>query len=82
MLRQSILSRSPKPSAKKKKPNEPHEAAETSSTVAKRIKEKFCSDISGHIVRHLKPYYNDACEVGRIRSTEDFRFLARKVICD
>lgn len=50
-----------------------------SSTAAKKIKEKFRSDISGHIVRHLKPYYSDGCEIGRIRSTEDFRFLARKV---
>lgn len=30
-------------------------------------------------MRHLKPYLSETCEVGRIRSNEDFKHLARKV---
>lgn len=68
------FSRSPKPMVKKKK------ASDTSdSTTARRIKEKFRSDISDDIVRHLRPYMSSECSVGRIQSKDDFRHLARKV---
>lgn len=46
---------------------------------ARKIKEKFRADISGDIVRHLKPYLSKSCAVGQIQSNEDFRHLARKV---
>lgn len=49
------------------------------STTARRIKEKFRSDISDDIVRHLRPYMSGDCPVGRIQSKDDFRHLARKV---
>lgn len=61
---------------KKKKTSDSNEC---NSSAAKKIKEKFRSDISGDIVRHLKPYFSKACPVGQIQSSDDFRHLARKV---
>lgn len=66
---------SSKPTIKKKKTSD--ELIDVNA--AKRIKEKFCSDISQDIVRHLKPYYSKTCTVGQIQSQDDFRFLAKKV---
>lgn len=72
--------RSPKPVAKKKKTNDlSSEPIEAHSSAAKKIKERFRTEISGDIVRHLKPYFSETCDVGRIRSNEDFKHLARKV---
>lgn len=72
--------RSPKPAAKKKKSNDSSsEPIDAHSSAAKKIKERFRTDISGDIVRHLKPYLSETCEAGRIRSNEDFKHLARKV---
>lgn len=65
---------------KKKKPSEPNECIDVNSPAARKIKEKFRSDISGDIVKHLKPYFSKTCTVGQIQTSDDFRHLARKVI--
>lgn len=65
---------------KKKKTVDLNESIDANSQAAKRIKEKFKSDISGDIVRHLKPYFSKSCTVGQIQSSDDFKHLARKVI--
>lgn len=65
---------------KKKKTTESNECLDVNSPAARKIKEKFKSDISGDIVRHLKPYFSKTCTVGQIQSSDDFRHLARKVI--
>lgn len=49
------------------------------SEEARRIKDKFRSEISGVIVHHLNPYLKESCTVGRICNNEDFKHLARKV---
>lgn len=67
---------------KKKKTSDPNECIDSNSPAAKKIKEKFKSDISGDIVRHLKPYFSKTCTVGQIQSSDDFRHLARKVHTD
>lgn len=74
-----FIFRSPKPVFKKKKTSDPNESIDVNSPAAKKIKEKFKSDISGDIVRHLKPYFSKTCTVGQIQSSDDFRHLARKV---
>lgn len=71
--------RSPKPLIKKKKTSDPNESIDVNSPAAKKIKEKFKSDISGDIVKHLRPYFSKTCIVGQIQSSDDFRHLARKV---
>lgn len=71
--------RSPKPTIKKKKTSDSNECIDVNSSAAKKIKEKFRLDISGDIVRHLKPYFSKTCTVGQIQSSDDFRHLARKV---
>lgn len=71
--------RSPKTLVKKKKTSDPNECIDANSPAAKKIKEKFKSEISGDIVRHLKPYFKESCKVGQIQNTDDFRHLARKV---
>lgn len=65
---------------KKKKTSDPNECIDVNSPAAKRIKDKFRSDISCDIVRHLKPYFSKTCIVGQIQSSDDFKHLAKKVI--
>lgn len=78
-LHDVLYVRSPKPLVKKKKTSDPNECIDANSPAAKKIKEKFKSDISGDIVRHLKPYLSKSCTVGQIQNSDDFRHLARKV---
>jgi histone-lysine N-methyltransferase SETD2 len=54
-------------------------AADTSTEVAKRLKDQFRSQIAQHIVACLGPYRRPDCEQGRINTTEDFKRLARKL---
>ncbi|XP_076351789.1 SET domain containing 2 isoform X2 [Tachypleus tridentatus] len=54
-------------------------AADTSSEVAKKLKELFRTKISSFIVQCLNPYRKPDCTLGRIVSTEDFKHLARKL---
>lgn len=52
---------------------------DANSDQAKRIKEKFKTDIAGVIVQHLTPYRKDSCRIGRITDDDDFKHLAKKV---
>ncbi|XP_037032827.1 probable histone-lysine N-methyltransferase CG1716 isoform X2 [Bradysia coprophila] len=63
----------------KRKRNEPEPIPHNSNEAAKRIKEKFCAEMSGVIVQHLGPYRKDDCRRGRIKSNDDFKHLARKL---
>lgn len=63
----------------KRKRNEPEPSTYNSTEAAKRIKEKFCAEMSGVIVQHLGPYRRDDCKTGRIANNDDFKHLARKV---
>ncbi len=54
-------------------------AADTSSEVAKKVKERFKKDTSKVIVRVLDPYRRPDAARGRIKSNEDFKHLAKKV---
>ncbi len=51
-------------------------AADTSSEVHKKVKEKFLKDTSKVIVKVLGESFNN----GKIKSKEDFRHLAKKVL--
>jgi len=46
---------------------------------AKKARETFRSQMSQHVVQCLSAYRKPDCKVGRIISTEDFKYLARKV---
>lgn len=54
-------------------------AADTSSEVARKIKDSFRIKMSDHIILYLNPYRKKDCKIGRISSTEDFKHLARKL---
>ena len=52
------------------------------SSVAKQAKEEFMEKVSKVVVQTLNSHLRSDCKVGRIRSADDFKFLARKVsIC-
>ncbi|GFQ81316.1 histone-lysine N-methyltransferase SETD2 [Trichonephila clavata] len=58
-------------------------AADTSSSInteiAKKIKELFRTKMSSFVVQCLNPYHREDCRVGKITSSEDFKYLARKL---
>jgi len=54
-------------------------AADTSSEVAKRLKENFKAQISNNVIKYLGPYRKTDCKVGKITNNEDFKHLARKL---
>ena len=51
-------------------------AADTSSEVARKIRERFMKDVSKVIVKVLTPFRK---ETGQIGTNEDFKHLAKKV---
>ncbi|VDP13382.1 unnamed protein product, partial [Soboliphyme baturini] len=53
--------------------------ADTSSEVSRKIKEKFKSRISNHVIRCLNPFRKPDCKCGQITNNEDFKHLARKL---
>lgn len=54
-------------------------AADTSSEVAKKLKESFKGQVSNHVIKYLSAYRKPDCKVGKITNNEDFKHLARKV---
>ncbi|XP_067007379.2 histone-lysine N-methyltransferase SETD2 isoform X2 [Anabrus simplex] len=55
-------------------------AADTSSDAASRkIKDQFRLQMAGFIVQVLNAYRKPDCKVGHIKSTDDFKHLARKL---
>lgn len=70
-----------KAKAKKHKSNKAKikEMKETNSEAARKIKENFRSNMAGVMVNILNAYRKPDCKLGRIRNTEDFKHLARKV---
>jgi len=41
--------------------------------------EKFRFEISGHVADFLRPYRKESCQLGRITSDEDYKFLIKRV---
>ena len=54
-------------------------AADTSSDVEKKHKEKFVKEMSKVVVKILDPYRKKGVK-GHIRKNDDFKYLAKKVI--
>lgn len=54
-------------------------AADTSSEVAKKYKERFTKEVSKVIVSVLTPYRGENVKRGAIKNKEDFKHLAKKV---
>jgi hypothetical protein len=55
-------------------------AADTSSEVTRKMKEKFLKETSKVIVKVLDPYRRDDATSAQIKNVEDFKHLAKKVI--
>ena len=47
--------------------------------VAKKIKEKFLKEVSRVVVKVLDPFRRPDVKRGHIKTTEDFKHLAKKV---
>ena len=47
--------------------------------VAKKIKEKFLKEVSRVVVKVLDPFRRSDVKRGHIKTTEDFKHLAKKV---
>ena len=54
-------------------------AADTSSEVERKIKERFLKETSKVVVKVLDPYRRDEASVAKIKNVEDFKHLAKKV---
>ena len=54
-------------------------AADTSSEVSKKIRENFMKEASKIIVKALDPFRKSDSQKAKIKSTEDFKHLAKKV---
>jgi len=54
-------------------------AADTSSEVAKKAKERFLKETSKVVVKVLQPYRKEDAAVAKIKTNDDFKHLARKV---
>ena len=54
-------------------------AADTSSEVERKIKERFLKETSKVVVKVLDPYRRDETSVAKIKNVEDFKHLAKKV---
>uniref|UniRef100_A0A336MYX7 CSON010402 protein n=1 Tax=Culicoides sonorensis TaxID=179676 RepID=A0A336MYX7_CULSO len=55
------------------------EIVDLNSEEARRIKDKFRTEIAGVIVHHLRNYMKDDCQIGKITNNDDFKHLARKL---
>nr|CAD7606672.1 unnamed protein product [Timema genevievae] len=55
-------------------------AADTSSNTERKIKDHFRLQMAGVIVQYLNPYRKPDCKKGRITNTEDFKYLARRML--
>ena len=54
-------------------------AADTSSEVERKIKERFLKETSKVVVKVLDPYRRDDATVAKIKTNEDFKHIAKKV---
>jgi len=56
-----------------------HFLATFSGSIAREASDKFHFEISGHVAEFLRPYRQDTCQLGRITSEEDYKFLIKRV---
>jgi len=54
-------------------------AADTSSEVERKIKDRFLKETSKVVVKVLDPYRRDDASVAKIKTIEDFKHLAKKL---
>ncbi|XP_034482380.1 probable histone-lysine N-methyltransferase CG1716 [Drosophila innubila] len=62
----------------KKHRSERDKKRKTAST-AREASDKFNFEISGHVAELLRPYRQDNCQLGRITSDEDYKFLIKRL---
>ncbi|XP_039496949.1 probable histone-lysine N-methyltransferase CG1716 [Drosophila santomea] len=49
------------------------------TTSGREAHEKFRFEISGHVADFLRPYRKESCQLGRITSDEDYKFLIKRL---
>lgn len=49
------------------------------NTTGRDASAKFHFEISGHVAELLRPYRQETCQLGRITSDEDYKFLIKRV---
>ncbi|EDW69436.1 histone-lysine N-methyltransferase Set2 [Drosophila virilis] len=72
------------PSAKRKLPltdsQKKHRDSKRKTMITGRdASDKFHFEISGHVAEFLRPYRQDTCQLGRITSDEDYKFLIKRL---
>ncbi|XP_017864213.1 PREDICTED: probable histone-lysine N-methyltransferase CG1716 [Drosophila arizonae] len=50
-----------------------------SLTTGREASDKFHFEISGHVAEFLRPYRQENCQLGRITSDEDYKFLIKRL---
>ena len=75
----SFLLSTPQPSVTSTSGRTTQAAADTSSDVEKKHKEKFVKEMSKTVVKILDPYRKKGVK-GHIRKNDDFKYLAKKVM--
>ncbi|KAH8370072.1 hypothetical protein KR093_002123 [Drosophila rubida] len=68
----------PLPEAQKKHRSERDKKRKTAS-IAREASDKFHFEISGHVAEFLRPYRQETCQLGRITSDEDYKFLIKRL---
>ncbi|KAH8302965.1 hypothetical protein KR044_012470 [Drosophila immigrans] len=49
------------------------------ASIAREASDKFHFEISAHVAEFLRPYRQETCQLGRITSDEDYKFLIKRV---
>ncbi|KAH8415566.1 hypothetical protein KR222_005456 [Zaprionus bogoriensis] len=75
---QSAKRKLPPTEGQKKQRNEREKKRKT-STLGRDASAKFHFEISGHVAEFLRPYRQDTCQLGRITSDEDYKFLIKRL---
>ncbi|TDG43637.1 hypothetical protein AWZ03_009937 [Drosophila navojoa] len=65
--------------SKKKHRGDRERKRKTSLSNSSSSVEKFRFEISGHVAEFLRPYRKESCQMGRIVSDEDYKFLIKRL---
>ncbi|KAH8408454.1 hypothetical protein KR215_005822 [Drosophila sulfurigaster] len=68
----------PIPEGLKKHRSERDKKRKTAS-IAREASDKFHFEISAHVAEFLRPYRQETCQLGRITSDEDYKFLIKRL---
>lgn len=67
------------PMERQKKHRSERDKKRKTGSIAREASDKFHFEISGHVAEFLRPYRQDTCQLGRITSEEDYKFLIKRL---